>query len=172
VIALILYSWWFDYRINDLKGENRRLKEELALEKPENVRPLIGLTNNELKRKGTNAVQTIRLIISYHQDEEIRLKMQREKREITDIQFQELSQKENKRAEEEFDTNIRVDALMIYEELARRVPATAKMQFGLPRLNPADKRDESISLYRMPVGIMFAPILASDIEERVKALPD
>src|SRR5690242_7496475 len=88
-------------KVDDLRVEVARYRQEIRIEKVENVRPLIGLTNKELKKKATNEVRTIRAIVSYHQEQYIELNSRNRKREITNIQFQELQEREDKRAMEE-----------------------------------------------------------------------
>jgi len=98
------------------------------------------------------------------------------KREVTEVEFQRLSDVEMKRATDEIDSKATVDAIMIFDELNRRVPTTAKGQLGLPpQLRSADKRDPNLSMNRIAVSIGSefgtAPLLANNIEELAKALP-
>jgi hypothetical protein len=171
--GFIFWVWFCGYKVDDLKEEVIRYRQEIGIEKVQNVRPLIGLTNKELKRKGTNEVRIIRAIVSYHQDQYIELNSRHRKREITDIQFQELREREDKRAMEELTEKVKVAAFMSFDEFFKREPGAAGMQIGLPRLNPSDKRDENPSLYRLLLlSIHDAGRLADNIEELVKALPD
>jgi hypothetical protein len=173
LVGVVFWAWVYDDKVNDLKEEITRYRQEIGIEKVQNVRPLISLTNKELRKKGTNEVLTIRAIVSYHQDQYIELNARHRKREITDIQFQELREREDKRAMEELNEKVKVAAFMSFDELSKREPGAAGMLIGLPRLNPADKRDESPSLYRLFVlSVHDAGRLADNIEELVKALPD
>jgi len=144
--------------------------------KIKNIAPLLRLTNSELKTKALNVVSLIRSILSYHKEQGIELMSKLRKREVTEVEFQRLSDVEMKRATDEIDSKATVDAIMIFDELNRRVPTTAKGQLGLPpQLRSADKRDPNLSMNRIAVSIGSefgtAPLLANNIEELAKALP-
>lgn len=175
VISGAGWFWYFKDRLDVLEQENDRLGRALGIGTNDNVNPLIRLTNKELCEKGTTAVRIMRSIVSYHNDQNTELNSKRRKREVTDIQFQELREKEQTRASEEFTDKVKVEAIRVLDELTKRVPVVARGQIGLPRLNPADKRDPSVSLHRVipsPMDVGFAPLLADNIEELCKALPD
>lgn len=99
------------------------------------------------------------------------------KREVTEIGFNDLRNRERQRATEELRDTVQVEALMLFDQLKTRVPATAHIQLGIGglELNPADKRDAPISLHRVfsmaDMAIEMAPLLASNIEELAKNLP-
>jgi len=169
------WLWYFKERIDAQEQHINRLSQALGIEKPDSIRPLMGLTNTEIKKKGLNVVQSIRSILSNHDNQNIGLSSQLRKREVTEVRFQELKDNEEKRAKEEL-AEINVQALMVHAELKQRVPGTAQMQFGLPDINPADKRDASINVYRafLSSGVMsiqLEPLLANNIEEMALALP-
>lgn len=173
VVSFLFSAWLFGEKVDNLKAEVTRYRNEIGIEKVKSVRPLIGLTNKELKAKATNEVQIIRAVVSYHQDQYIELLSKHRKREITDIQFQEAREREDKRAMDELTEKVKVDAFMSFDELFKREPGAASMQIGLPRLNPADKREEPPSLYRLfLLTIHDATRFADNIQELVKALPD
>jgi hypothetical protein len=172
--VLLVAAGWFigQWYYGEISKENTRLKSTLRIENPQNSRPFIELTNKELRKRGVNAVQTIRSVVSYHQEQYIELNTKRRKKEVTEIQFQESREREDKRATDELTDKVKVEALMIFDELFKREPGVADMQIGFPRLNPADQRDESPSLYRIMLDIHGASRFADNIEELVKALPD
>ncbi len=174
VFGVGVSAMYYSDRVDLMQAENARLSQALGIERPEVRRPLIRLTNNEIRKKGINAVTVIRSIVSYHQDQEAVLNSKLRKREVTETHYQELLKQEKKRAEEELTARIKVEALMILDELGERCPGTIRKQLKLPRINPSDNRESSVSMYRMfPLDVDFiAPSLADDIDELVKSLSD
>ena len=65
---------------------------------------------------------------------------------------------------------------MVLVELRNRIPyGKRKHIIGLPNINPADPRDGSVSLYSVMTGesgFWFSELLAREIEELVKLLPN
>lgn len=170
LVTIGLGLWWHYERVEELEKENARFGEVIGTKQRETVYPLIRLTDTELRAKGMRSVQLIRAINSYHQEQMIALNSKLRKREVTEIQYQEQRELEAKRVTDELTSRARADALMVYDELVRRVPGAARPQIGLPHLNPADKRDDSVSLYRAFLDFGWSGLLANNIEELVKAL--
>jgi hypothetical protein len=84
---------------------------------------------------------------------------------------------EMRRVEEEYDSEVKVDATMVLGELKNRIPYERRNHIlGLPEINPADPKAGSPSMYTAPwpgpFNLLFSQMLANEMEELVKLLPD
>jgi hypothetical protein len=140
-----------------------------------NKTSLIELTNVELKVRGANLYGRIKTINSHYSGIAVLRQDRLAKKEISPEESGRLWQEEKAKAGEEFE-GLRVEARMILVELRNRIPYEARKHIvGLPSINPADKRAGSVSLHDVfPSGLAvgFSDLLAREIEELVKLLPD
>ncbi|MEK6784948.1 MAG: hypothetical protein AABY61_05670, partial [Nitrospirota bacterium] len=170
VVMIVACTTFWNWYFGEVKSENSRLKSVIGIGSPA-VNPYIELTDGELRTKALRVVKALRGIYSHHQNQMSELDNKKKKREVTEIGFNDLLNKERQRAIEELRNTVQVEALMVFDQLKTRVPATAHMQLGIGglELNPADKRDAPISLHRMfsmtDMSIVMTPLLANNIEE-------
>lgn len=126
-------------------------------------------SNKELKEKAAQLVKSIRgLVDAYHEnDRKLLADYQRKDRpEISKAAAQTLRQqwlKESDAAHEttlrEFRDRYRADALLLIDELTRRLPKRAK-------------QSEILKLYQQPTNVLGIAAIADHLELSSKALPD
>ena len=153
-----------------------RYRNLFKISEVSNKTTLIELTNKELKAKGTLLYKKIKAMNSFYGGNIRKLQTQLNTKQIDKEKFAELSREQVQKGAEEFDKESRVDAQMVLVELRNRIPyGKRKHIIGLPNINPADPRDGSVSLYSTMTGefgFWWSELLAREIEELVKLLPD
>lgn len=137
---------------------------------------LIEMTNGELKTRGTNLYTGIKAMNAYWskvaREREARLM----RKAIDQAESLRLWREEMAQAGLEFDSKYRVEARMVLQEVRNRIPYEARKHIiGLGSINPADVRAGKVSLYDLfpaDFAVGFSELLAREIEELVKLLPD
>jgi hypothetical protein len=171
--------------IGHIEDEPTRDEQEALLERyrrfvenseAPNRTTLIELTNRELKARGTNLYTRIKAMNAHYAEVARTRKTREERKEIDAEESGRLWLQETAEAGKEFDENYRTDARMVLLELRNRIPYAARKHIvGLPNINPADKRAGKVSMYDIfpaEFAVGFSDLLAREIEELVKLLPD
>lgn len=176
VLAFVSYHQLIPVPFDENEAAIKRYRHALGIDENTGRTTLIELSNRELKKKSTLLYEKIRQINNYN-DERIReLNNKLAKKEIDEGKLVIARNEEIARYTKEFDEKIRVDAVMVLGELRNRIPLDKRKHFiGLPDIRPADRRDSSVSLHRaMPsaMSVHFSGLLANEIEELVKLLPN
>jgi hypothetical protein len=141
-----------------------------------NKTTLIEMTNRELKIRGTNLYTRIKAMNAHYSQVARNREARHASKEIDDIENGRLWREEMAQAGEEYDRNYRTEARMVLLELRNRTPYQARKHIlGMPSINPADNRAGQVSLYDVfpaEFSVGFSDLLAREIEELVKLLPD
>ena len=167
-----LSLWYFKDRMDDQNQRVERYKIAAGLAQPSQKTTLMDLNNYELKWKGSRLVERIREIIAIHHDHLDSLRKQKDGEKWSEERYKLLLDQEMRRAWNQFET-IRVDALMISDELRARLPAPVheKVVTATPHFRSADEPKAELSIARLATGpflVDSAIFLAGEIEELSK----
>jgi hypothetical protein len=176
ILAFILWHRMYPLPSNEMQATLERYRRALGIDENKGITALIELTDEEVEQKGTLIYKKIRDMNSFYNVNDLKLQNKRDRKEIDEAKYQELVRQQMLQAGDEFIRELRTDAIMVLTALRGRIPYEHRKHIvGLPDIMPADPRAGSVSLYSVTPGVFnlfWSEMLANEIEELVKLLPD
>ena len=135
-----------------------------------------GLTNAELRERAFEMVRKIDSLTEIWGQRVAAVKQRAAQENLSSTAAVELEMAEMRRASEEYERELSVDAGMLRRELRSRVPYEKRKHIvGLPDMLPANPNAGAVSFYDVmgaPFSLAWAGLLARELQQLAKLLPD